>query len=75
MDQSTNVISTIKLRYQLYQLEQVPDQIRQENEAILKHKETLKNNPEILEQYAREKYWMKKKKEDLFIIKSDTLKK
>ena len=30
--------------------------------------EQLKNNPAILEKYAREKYLMKKDKEDLFII-------
>jgi cell division protein DivIC len=32
----------------------------------------LKNNPETLEKYAREKFLMKKDNEDLFIINSDS---
>ena len=34
--------------------------------------EKLKNSPEILEKYAREKYLMKRPNEDLFIVKTDT---
>lgn len=33
--------------------------------------EKLKNDPDELERYAREKYLMKKKDEDIFIIKED----
>ncbi len=32
----------------------------------------LKNNPETLEKYAREKFLMKKDNEDLFVITSDS---
>lgn len=31
----------------------------------------INNNPEMLEKYARERFFMKKKKEDIFIIKED----
>lgn len=41
---------------------------------LRKEKELLTTDPGALERFAREKYWMKKKKEDLFIIKRDTLK-
>lgn len=38
------------------------------------HKEldNLKNSPETLEKYAREKYLMKRPNEDLFIVKTDS---
>ncbi len=32
----------------------------------------LKNSPETLEKYAREKYLMKKPNEDLFIVRTDS---
>ena len=32
----------------------------------------LKNNPAMLEKYAREKYLMKKENEDLYIVKIDS---
>lgn len=31
----------------------------------------INNNPEMLEKYARERFFMKKKGEDIFIIKED----
>ena len=31
----------------------------------------ISNNPEMLEKYARERFFMKKKNEDIFIIKED----
>lgn len=31
----------------------------------------INNNPEMLEKYARERFFMKKKNEDIFIIKED----
>lgn len=35
-----------------------------------KELESLKNDPEMLEKYAREKYLMKKPNEDLFLVES-----
>ncbi|TMI93911.1 MAG: septum formation initiator family protein [Bacteroidetes bacterium] len=40
------------------------EQINKEKEVL----ENLKNNPAMLEKYAREKYYMKRDKEDLFLI-------
>ncbi len=40
------------------------DQINQEKTELDK----LKNNPSVLEKYAREKYYMKRDNEDLFLI-------
>ena len=40
------------------------DQINQEKTEL----ENLKNNPFTLEKYAREKYYMKRDNEDLFLI-------
>ena len=34
----------------------------------------LNSDPKTLEKFAREKYWMKKKKEDIFILRKDSLK-
>ena len=31
----------------------------------------INNNPEMLEKYARERFYMKKKNEDIFIIKEE----
>lgn len=40
------------------------EQINQERTEL----ESLKNNPATLEKYAREKYYMKRDNEDLFLI-------
>ena len=40
------------------------EQTNKEKEVL----ENLKNNPAMLEKYAREKYYMKRDKEDLFLI-------
>lgn len=40
------------------------DQINKEKAELDK----LKNNPSVLEKYAREKYYMKRDNEDLFLI-------
>ena len=40
------------------------EQINKEKEVL----ENLKNNPAMLEKYAREKYYMKRDKEDLFLF-------
>ena len=33
----------------------------------------MKNNPEALEKYAREKYLMKKEGEDIYLVEEDSL--
>jgi cell division protein FtsB len=55
-------------RQELYNLQQskkyYTDQINRERIEL----ENLKNNPAILEKYARENYYMKRDNEDLFLI-------
>ena len=60
-----NEIKQLKSKKSFYSGE-----IKSDNE-ILKKFETI----EGLEKYAREKYYMKKKNEDIFIIVSDTVRK
>ena len=43
------------------------DQVNKEKNEL----ENLKNNPSTLEKYAREKYYMKRDNEDLFLIPED----
>lgn len=40
-----------------------------EKDSLIKY--NLENNPEALERFAREQYYMKKENEDIFIIKQD----
>ena len=55
-------------RRELKELEQskkyYTDQISREKTEL----ENLKNNPAILEKYAREKYYMKRDNEDIFLV-------
>jgi len=43
------------------------DQVNKEKNEL----ENLKNNPSTLEKYAREKYYMKRDNEDLFLMPED----
>ncbi len=66
-----NMIYQYRLRRQLHELE--------EDKAFFIHEITrdstsireLRDNPESLERFAREKYLMKKSGEDIFIFKED----
>ena len=44
-----------------------------EIEAAKQELSDMKNNPEALEKYAREKYLMKKEGEDIYIVEEDSL--
>lgn len=64
-----DIITThFKHRHELKQLEQSRDYYLQQIEATKKELDDLKQNPVMLEKYAREKYLMKKDNEDLFIL-------
>jgi cell division protein FtsB len=64
-----DIITThFKYNRELRQLEQSRDYYLQQIEATKKELEGLKQDPAMLEKYAREKYWMKKDNEDLFIL-------
>jgi cell division protein DivIC len=64
-----DVITThFKHRNELNQLEQSRDYYLQQIENTQKELDNLKSNPALMEKYAREKYWMKKDNEDLYIL-------
>lgn len=63
-----NVFHRLSLNNKIESLEQQKQYYRNEikrDSALIK---TLKNNPDSLERYAREKYLMKRKHEDIFLV-------
>jgi cell division protein FtsB len=69
----------LRSQYQLYQkIKQMEeDKLYYQNqiEAIIKEKHLLLTDPNTLETFAREQYFMKKEEEDLFIIVESSKKK
>lgn len=64
-----DVITThFKHRRELHQLEKSRDYYADQIKQTQKELDQLKSDPATLEKYAREKYWMKKDNEDLFIL-------
>jgi len=65
--------SWLKHRELSKSIEKLEDRIEYYENEILKDRkalEELKNDPEKLEKYARERFLMKKKNEDLYILKT-----
>ena len=62
-------MSNISQNRELKQLEQSRDYYQKQIESTQKELDLLKNDPSVLEKYARERYMMKRDNEDLFIIK------
>jgi len=63
-----NVFHRLSLNKKINNLEHQKQYYQQEikrDSALIK---TLKNNPDSMERYAREKYLMKKENEDIFIV-------
>jgi cell division protein FtsB len=66
---SRDIISThFTLRNELHQLEESRNYYSRRIESTRKELDQLKSDPATLEKYAREKYYMKKDNEDLFLI-------
>ncbi len=64
-----DIITThFKHRHELQKLEESRDYYLGQIDATKKELDQLKSDPAILEKYAREKYWMKKDNEDLYIL-------
>jgi cell division protein DivIC len=63
-----NFISQYGYRQELKKLEQDKAYYMQEIENNTRQTSQLKSDPDKLEQYAREKYLMKKQNEDIFLI-------
>jgi cell division protein FtsB len=64
-----DIITThFKYRNELKQLEKSRDYYLQQIDTTQKELDGLKQDPKMLEKYAREKYLMKKDNEELFIL-------
>jgi cell division protein DivIC len=64
-----SLIEHYKISRQIRELKQERDYYLEQIEADSIELDRLKNNPAEMERYAREKYLMKKKDEDIFIVK------
>jgi len=67
-DERDIITTHFKLKHELHKLEESRNYYLGQIEATKKELEELKSDPAVLEKYAREKYWMKKDNEDLFIL-------
>lgn len=65
---SNNVVNQFKLSRKLGDLNDQKEFYQERKEIIKEEREELMSNPELLEKFAREKYLMKKKTEDLYVI-------
>lgn len=65
---ANDIITQIKLKRQLETLEDEKAYYLQKIKEVKKDREELLSNDALLEKFAREKYFMKKETEDLFVI-------
>lgn len=65
---SNDVVSQFKLRTKLKELENQKEFYLERKEKIKADREELMSNYELLEKFARERYYMKKKSEDLYVV-------
>ena len=65
---SNDIVTQIRLKSKLSNLEKQKEYYLEKKVEVLKNKEELTTNQELLEKFAREKYLMKKPSEDLFVI-------
>ncbi|MCH8318011.1 MAG: septum formation initiator family protein [Bacteroidetes bacterium] len=65
---ANDFISQYRLKSKLNNLKDQKQYYIKKIEEVKKDREELLNNPELLEKFAREKYLMKKKGEDVFVI-------
>lgn len=65
---SNDLVSQYKLSNKLDNLETEKAYYQEKIEEVKKDREELLSNKELLEKFAREKYLMRKKTEDLYVI-------
>lgn len=65
---TNDVFTQIKLRNKLHNLEDEKEYYLEKIDEVRAEREELLSNDELLEKFAREKYFMKKESEDLFIV-------
>ena len=66
-----NIITQYEYRKQLNELEREKIYYSKEIEKTSKELEELSTNPKSLEKFAREKYFMKKDNEEVFVFTTD----
>ncbi|WP_114751841.1 FtsB family cell division protein [Pleomorphovibrio marinus] len=65
---TNDIVSHFKLRSKLKELEKQKEFYQERKEKIQAEREELLSNYELLEKFARERYLMKRKSEDLYVI-------
>lgn len=65
---SNDLYSQYRLKKKLGELEKEKVFFERQIEEVKHEREALLNNDELLEKFAREKYLMKKKTEDIYVI-------
>ncbi|WP_420387875.1 FtsB family cell division protein [Roseivirga sp.] len=65
---SNDIASQIKMAGKLNDLKAQKEYYKAKKVEVLKDREELSTNTELLEKFARENYMMKKKSEDLYVI-------
>ncbi|HSI74980.1 MAG TPA: septum formation initiator family protein [Lunatimonas sp.] len=65
---SNDIVSHFKLRAKLRDLEKQKEFYQERKEKVNAEREELMSNYDLLEKFARERYLMKRKTEDLYVI-------
>ncbi|UJP66944.1 FtsB family cell division protein [Mongoliitalea daihaiensis] len=65
---SNDIVSQFKLGSKLKELKNQKEFYLERKEKIKADREELMSNYELLEKFARERYYMKKKTEDLYVV-------
>lgn len=65
---SNDFVTQVRLRNKLKALKSEKEFYIEKKVEVVKNRDELTTNQELLEKFAREKYLMKKKSEDLFVI-------
>lgn len=69
-----DLLTQVQRNHELADLQSSKDMFTKKIEKERKELNQLQTNPAILEKYARERFYMKRDNEELFLIPSDTLK-
>lgn len=65
---SNDIVSQFKLSSKVKELEKQKEFYLERKQKIQEDREELMSNYELLEKFARERYLMKKKTEDLYVV-------
>lgn len=68
---SNDILTQFKLRTKIKDLERQKYYYLERKEKVKAEREELMSNQELLEKFARERYLMKKKSEDLYVVLED----